>query len=137
MVPFGFTNAPATFMCLGNNVFRRYLDKCVLVFLDDTLTYSKNEEELLEQSRLILKLIKKHTLYEKLRKCELYEDRTHCLGHIISDKGIYVDLEKIEAMRSWPDPRKLTDVKYFVGLAGYYRRLIEEYFTGELSLCMG
>ena len=67
---------------------------------------------------MTLKLLKKHKLYAGLSICEFYEDRIHYLGHIISNKGIFVDLGKIEAMRSWPTPRKLTDVKYFVGFAG-------------------
>ena len=68
VIPFRLTNAPTTFMCLQNNVFRRYLDKCVLVFLDDTLNYSKNEEELVKHSRMILKLLRKHTLYANLSR---------------------------------------------------------------------
>ena len=98
MVPFGFTNAPATFMCFRNDVFSRYLDKFVLVFLDDTLTYFKNEEEHVERLRLILKLLRDHKWYEKLRKCNFYEDRIHYLGHIISDRGISRDPERL---RPW------------------------------------
>ena len=74
MVPFGLTNAPATFMCLMNSVFSRYLDKFVLVFLDDILIYSKNEEENEENLGLTLKLLKEHQLYEKLSKCDFYRD---------------------------------------------------------------
>ena len=135
MVPFGFTNAPATFICLKNNVFTRYLGKYVLVFLDGILTYSKDEEKHVEQLRLILKLLKKHQLYAKLRNYDFYEVGIHWLGHIISDKGISVDPENIEVMMSWPAPRKLTDLQSFVGLTGYYRRFIEEYFVGKIE-CM-
>ena len=88
MVPFGLTNVPATFMCLMNSVFSRYLDKFVLVFLDDILIYSKNEEEHEEHLRIVLKLLREHKLYAKLSKCDFYKDRIHCLGHIISDEGI-------------------------------------------------
>ena len=85
MVPFGLTNAPATFMCLMNSVFSRYLDKFVLVFLDDILIYSKNEEEHDDHLGIILKLIREHKVYAKLRKCDFYTDsKIHYLGHIIS-----------------------------------------------------
>ena len=122
VVPFGLTNVPATFMCLMNSVFRRYLDKFVLVFLDDTLVYSKNEEEHL---RLALQLLREHQLYAKLSKCDFYRDRIQYLGHVISEEGISVDLEKIESIMNWPALRNMTDVRYFMGLEGYYRRFIE------------
>ena len=81
VVPFGLTNAPATFMCLMNNDFSRYLDKFVLVFLDDILVYSKNEEEHEENLILTLQLLREHRLYAKLSKCEFYKDRIQYLGH--------------------------------------------------------
>ena len=91
VVPFGFTNAPATFICLKNNIFSRYLEKYVLVFLDGILTYSKDEEKHVEQLRLILKLLKKHQLYAKLGKCDFYKEKIHYLGHIVSTEGILMD----------------------------------------------
>ena len=75
VVPFGLTNAPTTFMCLMNSVFSKYLDKFVLVFLDDILVYSKNEEEHEEHLRLTLNLLREHQLYAKLSKCDFYRDR--------------------------------------------------------------
>ena len=75
VVPFGLTNAPATFMCLMNSIFSKYLDKFVLVFLDDILVYSKNEEEHEEHLRLTLQLLREHQLYAKLSKCDFYRDR--------------------------------------------------------------
>ena len=98
MVPFGLTNAPPTFMSLMNSVFNKYLDKFVLIFLDDILIYYKNEEEHEENMRLTLQLPREHNLYAKFSRCDFYEDRIHYLGHIISDKGISVDPEKIEAI---------------------------------------
>ena len=83
VVPFGLINAPATFMCLMNSVFSKYLDKFVLVFLDDILFYSKNEEEHGENFRLTLQLLREHQMYAKLRKCDFYRDRIHYLGYII------------------------------------------------------
>ena len=88
MVPFRLTNAPDTFMCLMNSVFSIYLDKFVLVSLDDILVYSKNQEEHEEHLRLTLKLLREHQLYAKLSKCDFYRDRIQYLGHIISEEGI-------------------------------------------------
>ena len=98
MVPFGLTNAPATFMCLMNSVFSKYLDKFVLVFLDDILIYSKNEEEHEEHLRIALQLLREHKMYAQLRKCDFYKDGIHYLGHIISDEGISMDLDRNEAI---------------------------------------
>ena len=85
VVPFGLTNAPTTFMCLMNSVLNKYLDKFVLVFLDEILIYSNNEEEHEEHLRFTLHLLKENKFYVKLRKCDFYKDRIHYLGHIISD----------------------------------------------------
>ena len=98
MVPFGLTNALATFMCLMNSVFSRYLDKFVLVFLDGILVYSKNKKEHEEHLRLTLQLLREYQLYAKLSKCDFYRDRMQYLGDIISEEGILVDPEKVEAI---------------------------------------
>ena len=90
MVPFGLINALATFMCLMNSVFSKYLDKFVLVFLNDILIYSKNEVEHEEHLRMELQLLRENKLYAKLSKCDFYKDKIHYLGHIISDEGISV-----------------------------------------------
>ena len=121
MVPFGITNAPTTFMCLMNSVFSKYLDRFVLVFLYDILIYSKNEEEHEENLRMALQLLREHKLYAKLRNCDFYKYRIHYLGHIILDEGIPMDPEKIEEIMNWPNQRNVTDVRSFMGLAGYYR----------------
>ena len=98
-----------------NNVFGKFLDRLVLVLHDGIITYSKNEEEHVEHLRLTLKFLKKYKWYAGLRKYDFYKDGIHYLGHIILDKGIFVDLEKIEAMIFWSVPRELTDVKIFCG----------------------
>ena len=137
VVSFGFTNTPATSIFLVNNVFSKYLDKFVLFFLDGILIYSNNEEEHVEHVRLTLKLLRKNKLYVGLSNYDFYEDRIHHLGHIILDRRIFVDPEKIEAMMIWPAPRNLTGVRYFLGLGGYCRKITKEYFAGKLSLRMG
>ena len=119
MVPFGLTNALATFMCLMNSVFSRYLEKLVLVLLDDTLIYSKNEEENEEHLRLTLQLLRENKLFVKLRKCDFYRYRIHYLGHIISDEGIFVEPKNIEAIMNWTTPINVTDIRSFTGLEGY------------------
>jgi hypothetical protein len=125
VVPFGLTNAPTTFMCLMNGVFRDYLDKFIIVFLDDILIYSKTEEEHEKHLRMVLQVLREHQLYAKLRKCTFYQRKIHYLGHIISEEGIVVDPEKIEAIKSWPVPKNVSEVRSFMGLVGYYRRFIE------------
>jgi hypothetical protein len=111
-------------MCLMNDIFRNYLDKFIIVFLDDILIYSKSEEEHEHHLRLVLQVLREHQLYAKLSKCYFYQKNIHYLGHIILEQGIIVDMEKIEDIRGWPTPRNVSDIRYFMGLVGYYRRFI-------------
>jgi hypothetical protein len=124
VVLFGLSNAPTAFMCLMNGVFHEYLDKFVIVFLDDILIYSKSEEEHEHHLRMVLQVLREHQLYAKLRKCSFYHKQIHYLGHIISEDGIEVDLEKVEAIREWSAPKNVKKVRSFMGLAGYYKRFI-------------
>jgi hypothetical protein len=124
VVPFGLSNAPVVFMCLMNGVFREYLDKFVIVFLDDILVYSKSEEEHEHHLRMVLQVLREHQLYAKLSKCSFYQNIIHYLGHIISEEGIAVDPENIEAIKGWTTPKNVTEVRSFMGLVGYYRRFI-------------
>jgi hypothetical protein len=101
VMPFGLTNAPAVFMDLMNRVCRPYLDKCVIVFIDDILVYSKTKAEHEGHLRSILELLKREQLYAKFSKCEFWLREVQFLGHIISDQGIHVDPGKIEAVKSW------------------------------------
>ncbi|GJX19295.1 putative reverse transcriptase domain-containing protein [Tanacetum coccineum] len=127
VMPFGLTNAPAIFMDLMNRVCRPYLDKFVIVFIDDILIYSKTQEEHVEHLRLVLELLKKEKLYAKFSKCEFWLREVQFLGHVINGNGIYVDPSKIEAVKNWKAPRTSTEVRPFLGLAGYYRRFIENF----------
>jgi hypothetical protein len=101
VVSFGLSNSPIVCICLMNGVFREYLDKFVILFLDDILIYSKSEEEHEKYLRMVLKILRDHKLYAKLTKCIFYQKNNHYLGHIISVKGIEMDLEKIEAIRGY------------------------------------
>jgi hypothetical protein len=124
VVLFGLSNAPTVFMCLMNGVFRDYLEKFVIVFLDNVLVYSKTEEEHEQHLRMVLQVLREHQLYAKLSKCSFYQRWIHYLGHIISEEGITVDPEKVQAIREWPMPRNVAEVRSFMGLAGYYSRFI-------------
>jgi hypothetical protein len=126
-VPFELINAPTGFMFLMDDISRNYLDKFVIVFLNDILIYSKLEEEHAHHLRLVLQVLREHQLYSKLSKSSFYQENIHYLGHIISEKDITVDPEKIEAIRGWPTPRNFLEVKYFMGLVGYYIIFIERF----------
>jgi hypothetical protein len=124
VVPFGLTNAPTIFMCLMNDIFINYLDMFVIIFLDDILIYSKSEEEHEHHLRLVLQVLRENLLYDKLIKCSFYQKQIHYFRHIISEQGIAVDPEKIESIIGWPTSRNVSDIRYFMGLVGYYRRFI-------------
>ena len=125
MMPFGLTNAPAVFMDLMNRVFHEYLDRFVIVFIDDILVYSKSQEEHEEHLRMVLQILRDKKLYAKLKKCEFWLNQVVFLGHVISRDGITVDPSKIEAIVNWDVPTNVSVVRNFLGLAGYYRRFVE------------
>ena len=134
VMPFGLTNAPAVFMDLMNRVCKPYLDKFVIVFIDDILIYSRSEEEHAGHLRTILGLLKKEQLYAKFSKCDFWIHTVQFLGHMIDRNGIHVDPSKIEAVKNWPTPTTPTEVRQFLGLAGYYRRFIEGFSKIAKSL---
>jgi hypothetical protein len=125
VMSFGLTNAPAYFMNLMNKVFMEYLDRFVVVFIDDILIYSKSESDHEEHLRLVLQKLRDNELYSKFSKCEFWIDKVPFLGHIISNGGIVVDPAKVNEIMEWSVPTTVTEIRSFLGLAGYYRRFIE------------
>ena len=125
VLPFWLTNALTLFIDLMNQVFQPYLDKFVVVFIDDILMYSNSFQEHEEHLRQTLQTLRDHQVYAKLSKCEFWLQRVTFLGHVISAKGVLVDPQKVEAVLKWERPTSVTEIHSFLGLAGYYWRFIE------------
>ena len=124
IMSFGLTNALATFSRMMNSIFMEYLDKFVVVYLDDILIYSKNEEEHAEHLRLVLMKLREHRLYAKFSKCEFWLPEVTYVGHVISAKSIAVNPERVQAVLDWTPPESVKQVRSFLGLASYCRRFV-------------
>jgi len=127
VMPFGLKNAPATFQSFINAVLRPYLDKFVILYLDDILIFSKNLEEHHNHVRMVLQKLIENNLYVKLSKCEFDQEKVEFLGYVLSGKGISTDPKKIAAIKEWPVPKNIKDVQRFVGLCNYYRRFVKNF----------
>ena len=127
VMPSRFTNAPAEFMDLMHKVFQPYLDQFVMVFIDDILIYSHFGEEHEDHLRIILQALRDHQLYTKFSKCEFWLTEVKFLGHVVSASGVSVDLDKVEAVMSWERLKSVFEICSFLGLTGYYRRVIEDF----------
>jgi hypothetical protein len=126
VMSFGLTNAPTYFMYLMNKVFMEYLDKFVVVFIDDILIFSKMVEEHEEHLRLVLEKLRSNQLYAKFSKCEFWLTEVAFLGHVISTGGVSADPGKVKDVLNWMPPTTASEIRSFVGLVGYYRRFIKD-----------
>jgi len=127
VLPMGLTNAPATFMHLMNQIFRPYLDQFVIVFLDDVLIYSRTLAEHRRHVRLALDVLRKHQLFAKESKCEFFRDHIDFLGHRVDREGMHMMEDKVKAIREWPTPKSIEEVRSFLGMVGYYRKFISNF----------
>jgi hypothetical protein len=127
VMPFGLTNAPAYFMYLMNKVFMEYLDKFVVVFIDDILIFSKTEEEHEKHLRLVLEKLRSNQLYAKFSKCEFWLTEVALLRHVISVGEVSVDPSKVRDILNWMPPTNVSEVRSFLKLAGYYQQFINDF----------
>ncbi|XP_058726547.1 uncharacterized protein LOC131597904 [Vicia villosa] len=134
VMPFGVSNAPGVFMEYMNRIFHSYLNKFIVVFINDILIYSKSEEDHTEHLRIALQVLKDNKLFAKFSKCEFWLETVSFLGHVISGDGIAVDPSKISAVLQWEPPKTVTKIRSFLGLAGYYRGFIEGFSNLALPL---
>ncbi|WVZ54712.1 hypothetical protein U9M48_005470 [Paspalum notatum var. saurae] len=127
MVSFGLTNASAYFMNMMNMIFMKELDQCVVAFIDDILILSKTREEHEKHLRIVLEKLRENQLYGKFSKCGFWLEKVAFLGHVLTAEGVSVDPEKVEAVTNWRTPRNVSEIRSFLGLAGYYRRFMENF----------
>jgi hypothetical protein len=129
VMPFGLTNAPSTFMRLMNHVLRAFIGKFVVVYFDDILIYSKTLEEHVAHIQQVLDVLRKEKLFANLEKCTFCTDQVVFLGFVVSGSGIQVDESKVKAIKDWPTPENVSQVRSFHGLAGFYRRFVRDFST--------
>lgn len=127
VMTFGFTNAPATFQSLMNDVFRPHLYKWVVIYLDDILIFSRTQEEHLTHLRAALEILRTNKLYAKRSKCEFLKDEVEYLGHVVKNGTVGMDPRKVEAVLNWERPSNIRGIRAFIGLASYYRKFIKDF----------
>nr|GEY42413.1 putative reverse transcriptase domain-containing protein [Tanacetum cinerariifolium] len=135
-MPFGLTKAPEVFMDLMNRVCKPYLDRFVIVFIDDILIYSKNRKEHKGNLKLILKLLKKEELYAKFSKCEFWLSKVQFLGHVIDSEGIHIDPAKIKAIKDWESPKTPTEIRHFLEKAEAAFQLLKQKLCSAAILAL-
>ena len=129
VMPFGLTNAPSTFMRLMNHVLRAFIGKFVVVYFDDILIYSKSLHDHIDNLKCVLEALRHEKLFANLKKCSFCIDRVVFLGFVVSSRGVEVDEEKVKAIREWPTPSTIIEVRSFHGLVGFYRRFVPNFST--------
>lgn len=127
LLSFGLTNEPVTFMDMMNKVFRSFIDRFVIVFIDEILVCSMSKEEYKEHLRLVFQTLRDHRLYGKFLKSEFWFESVGFLEHVVSKNGIKVDPQKVEAIKQWPKTTMTIDIISFLGLTRYYRRFLEKF----------
>ncbi|KAL0458791.1 UNVERIFIED_CONTAM: Retrovirus-related Pol polyprotein from transposon [Sesamum latifolium] len=127
VMPFGLTNAPAAFMSLMNKTLQPFLDQFVIVFIDDILIYSRSPKEHEQHLRTVLQILREKQLYAKFSKCEFWMEEIAFLGHVVSKEGVQPDPAKVRAILEWEPPKNVSEVRSFLGLAGYYRRFVKDF----------
>jgi len=127
VIPLGLTNAPSTFMRLMNHVLRYFIGKFVVVYFDDILIYSKSLDEHVAHIQCVLAVLQKECLYANLEKCTFCTNKVVFLGFVVSAHGVEVDEEKIKAVREWKTPQNVSQVRSFLGLAGFYYQFVKDF----------
>ena len=129
VMPFGLTNAPATFQTLMNSIMQPYLDKFVVVYLDDLVVFSNSDEEHCEHLALVLKKLQENSLYAKPSKCTIGAETVEFCGHLVGQGKLRTSRSKTELIQEWPVPTNVHEVRQFLGLASYYRRFVRNFAT--------
>ncbi|GBG79332.1 hypothetical protein CBR_g29482 [Chara braunii] len=129
VMPFGLTNGPATFQCCMNDLSRPWLDRFVVVYLDDILVFSKTLQEHQGHLRQVLEKLREANFKINAKKCEWAKTQVLYLGHVLDGDSIKPEDSKIAAIRDWPTPRTLTELRSFLGLANYYRKFVRNFST--------
>ena len=125
MIPFGLSNAPASFQGYINKILVEKLDIFVIVYLDDILIYTEDQGQgHVKAVRWVLDLLRKNGLFANLKKCRFHKDEVRFLGYVVSSQGIRMEDERIEAVRNWPEPKSVRDIQVFIVFANFYRRFI-------------
>jgi len=127
VMPFGLTNAPATFCTLMNDIFRKWLDDFVVVYIDNILIYSSSMEEHVEHLRKVFQRLRESKLYAKLEKCKFRVTKVNFLEHKITQEGLMMDDHKVKAIFDWEPPNSVPTLRSFLGLASYYRKFIKNF----------
>ncbi len=128
VMPFSFSNAPASFQGYINKILVEKLDIFVIVYLADILIYTKHPgQPHVEAVRWVLEQLQKHVLFAHLKKCQFYQDEVRLLGFVVSAQGIKMEEESIEAVKTWPEPQSVRDIQFFLGFANFYRKFIKNF----------